>query len=274
MDKKPDKILASVISSSIHKYKCTIDKGEFIKEIGCGKSWSSCFSGSRSRKNWQYQQVFSADLDSGEFKTIKEILTICPKYSITPFCIHPTFSHTEEEPKWRVIFTTAVAIPSKEVALNIQRFLADVFGGDPAVCDVSRLYYGGIYSDLWYVNLEADDLKVEEYLGIGSSRLNKSAIKEPEKDENILKSSKANLYKNIIRDQKNKIINVEKGSGYQSVWHSAYKLGGIKGLTTATIHASIKKWVDSCDNYANWNHYDNLEEIVKSGVEYGRKYPF
>ncbi|MGL4568980.1 MAG: hypothetical protein ACRCU6_10720, partial [Fusobacteriaceae bacterium] len=93
-------------------------------------------------------------------------------------------------------------------------------------------------------------------------------------DGDILKSPRAKLYKKIIREQKNKIINVEKGSGYQSVWHSAYKLGGIKELTTRTIHANIKKWVDSSPNYSNWQHYGDLEEIVKSGVEYGRKYPF
>ena len=115
----------------------TVD--DFISCIKEGWAYTAQLSGNRSTKNYICCNIASVDIDSGltmdealqkEFS--KENLSI----------IYPTFSHTVEFPRFRLIFILPKIIETAEEQEKINRALGLIYKGDRAALDATRIFFG------------------------------------------------------------------------------------------------------------------------------------
>jgi len=112
---------------------------DFISCIKEGWAYTAQLSGNRSTKNYLCCNIASVDIDSGltmdealqkEFS--KENLSI----------IYPTFNHTKEFPRFRLIFILPKIIETTQEQEIINRALGLIYKGDRAALDAARLFYG------------------------------------------------------------------------------------------------------------------------------------
>lgn len=103
----------------------------------------SHLEGGISNENWKSQQLFFVDVDNKEKVLHKEdILKRCKDNNITPCYIYHTFSSTEENPRYRVIFCLDEPITSKTDQHKIITKLITLLDGDEACKDGSRIFFG------------------------------------------------------------------------------------------------------------------------------------
>lgn len=283
---KPDSKRAGFISNAIAKYIDFYKYVEIEKAIKKGYAWSSVFiDNKRSLDTWYGQQLFAADIDDGPIKTIEEIHEICELHCLEPYIIHESFSSTNAKPKFRTIFKTEKLIQDYSLALGIQRKLAELFHGDTAVCDVARLYYG-TNKGIAYLDTEAwlnidelgsldfiakprqdyilnDCMPVEEAVNLQNNIIEGLARNNPGRFE---------LLHTVLQEQKASVQQLGQGSGYQSVFKAAVRLGKFNELLTEVIKLTISNWIADCNTYDNWQHADKQNKIIDTGIKYGRKH--
>lgn len=115
----------------------TVD--DFISCIKEGWAYTAQLSGNRSTKNYLCSNIASVDIDSG--LTIDEALN--KEFSQDNLSIiYPTFSHTVEFPRFRLIFILSKIIETAEEQEKINRALGLIYKGDRAALDAARLFYG------------------------------------------------------------------------------------------------------------------------------------
>lgn len=108
---------------------------------------------------WKSQQVFMVDIDEGI--TTDEAID---KYEyLNPSFVYTSFSHTDENNKFRMAFTTEDAITDFDIAKSIQEYLInEIEESDKRCKNLNRLYYGG--RDIVYSNtdnrINLDSIKV------------------------------------------------------------------------------------------------------------------
>lgn len=278
---KPSGYEISKISKSIAS--CDTTEKRFVSLIEKGFTWTGIFTDNvRNKENWLNQQLFAADIDSNSLE-LQDVLSICQRQCIDPFVIHESFSSKPDFRKWRVIFKTELPIVNKNTALGIQIKLAELFGGDPAVCDLARLYYGTnkivSYSDYDAI------LDVSELEPLPSASLSSQGYGyflddgdfDRNAQENLLKAIAKNnpgrfsLLCDIIKERVDSVRNVSEGSGYESVLRAAARLGKFPELHPESIYLTIEKVVDNTERYIDWQHRHQLRQIVEAGIKYGRK---
>lgn len=108
--------------------------------------------GVRRNDEWVQQEVFALDADSKNgVLTSGDIIDRCRHYGILPAFIHTSFSHTDETPKYRVVFVSPVVITEPRVRDVIQRALLRLFPEfDQSTKDAARMFFGGkeiVYRD-------------------------------------------------------------------------------------------------------------------------------
>lgn len=154
-DHKPTTDEAAQITKRLTRQSGTVEDlaGELVQPKG--RSWSpGVFSqdGVRNNDCWETQQVFALDADSKEATmSLTDILNRCNAYGVHPAFIYTSFSHTEETPKYRVVFVAPVAITHSRIRDVIQLALMRIFPEfDQSVKDAARMFYGGkeiVHSD-------------------------------------------------------------------------------------------------------------------------------
>jgi hypothetical protein len=113
--------------------------------------------GSCSQGTYAGQQVFGLDIDA--HITIAEALAIIEASPIKPAFIYTTFSHSEKQDKYRIIFICNTFITEKSQADHIIKKLASLFAKDGFITvdrqclEVSRIFFGG--QSLVYENYDA-----------------------------------------------------------------------------------------------------------------------
>lgn len=277
---------AGFISYQLPKYKCTIDEAIFKSALENGQTWSALFAEKRDIHNWLGQQLFAADIDNNaELQSLEQIVYICERECIEPFIIHESFSSKPEARKWRVIFRTEELVQDIGEALGIQRCLADLFGGDSAVCDVARLYYG-TNKPITYFDKDAildvaelgelnKTLVTQSNKGYDLDDANKHDIETAQR-EILDKLAKYNqgrfdLICTVIQEQKKSVQELGKGSGYESVFSACVKLARFSELYEPIIKITIEGWIADCDTYNSWRHMHKLDDIIEKGIKFGRK---
>lgn len=278
---KPSPAQTAEISAGIAKCATQLTITQFAEHLAQGKTWASLFAGKRSSDTWLGQQAFAADIDKAGF-TLAELIDIAELHCIEPAIIHESFSSTLELPKWRVIFVTEQIVRDRGTALGIQRKLAELFDGDPAVCDLARIYYGtnkqiSYASEQAVLDLsELGELPIIQFAE--SAEPTDFSEADAEQQKAVLAKLQAEhpgrfeLICRIIAEQTRSIINVERGSGYESVFGAACKLGRFRELSSATIAHTIRKAIAKSDQYANWQHMAQLDTITQKGIKYGRRH--
>lgn len=117
-----------------------------IKDLSFGLSnGMTCkpalLNGSKSI-NWVQQQIFMLDFDHNT--TIQEELQVCNDLNIIPVFGYTSFSHTEEEHRFRLAFVTDEVITDIDKRNKLQITLINIFkNSDKVTYDPTRIFYGG-----------------------------------------------------------------------------------------------------------------------------------
>ena len=111
---------------------------EIAIEILKGKTCIPSAIKGNADKNWRRQQVFLLDFDnkyddidlnesSEKYVTEGQILEYCKSIKLLPSIIYNTFSHTEEQHKFRLVFIFEKEITDIEIAKKVQMLLLEKF---------------------------------------------------------------------------------------------------------------------------------------------------
>lgn len=149
-------------------------------------------AGIKSKKDWvdgeNFYQVFMVDIDNvatvdGEKQkymvddeqhvTVKKIVEYCNSINLPPTFIYYTFSHSEQQHKFRLVYILDIATSDKKVVEGIYDFLKETFKDyniDTAPTDISSLFLGGqsiadesdTYYDIVYEEIEVIEETSEE----------------------------------------------------------------------------------------------------------------
>lgn len=186
-----------------------------------GMTCKPALLGSSKNEGWIQQQIFMIDFDHDT--TIREQLDLCNEFGISPVFGYTSFSHSEEEHHFRLVFATNTVITDIEIRNKLQITLIKIFSkSDSVTFDPSRIFYGGcgkrpIVAD-YNARINVDEI-IEKYYkaeyeekintksssktkkNIGNKKENPSAIKKIT-DESYLKNIEAirNLDVDALRD--------------------------------------------------------------------------
>ena len=111
----------------------------FVKCIDKGVAYCAQLSGPRKSQNFLRSDIASVDVDSGI--TIDQALAhpFCEKHLTV---LYSTYSHTAEEPRFRLIFRLPRMIEDAKEQEAINRALNLKFNGDRSTTDATRIFFG------------------------------------------------------------------------------------------------------------------------------------
>lgn len=125
------------------------------------------------KENWRMQQVFFIDFDNkideenitienSNHVSVDKIIDYCKSINLLPTIIYNTFSHTEQQHKFRLVYIFEQPIVDIEIAQEIQNYLLEklkVFNPDTSKRNLSDMFFGGIsirYSENNYYKIEKE----------------------------------------------------------------------------------------------------------------------
>ncbi len=160
-DHKPAGKEVGMIKKSIYKKEMTVDyMAKFIGEKGHSFS-PAVFSNGTKKENFQYQQLIGLDFDHGA--TFAEIKAKADKYRIPILFAYKTFSWSENEERFRVIFALSRTIEDSFTVEAIIAMLMKIFTGADQCCkDCTRLFFGG--NGCLYVADEPAELTLDDLM--------------------------------------------------------------------------------------------------------------
>ena len=129
---KPSKLELGAINKRVilDRNFVNVTFDEFVKKVAQeGKSFLPAHFTNETRTNatWEYQFIFGLDIEHGE--TLQEALDICKTYNLLPNLIYTTFSHTEEEHRFRIVWFMEEVITDVRLQKFIQIGLMRFFKG-------------------------------------------------------------------------------------------------------------------------------------------------
>lgn len=97
--------------------------------------------------DWQEQQVFMVDIDNADKGhpqlSPDDALEICKEHGIAPVIYYETFSHSEEHPKFRLVFIMYDVVTDPDMRRMIMERLISLFPqSDRACVNANRLFLG------------------------------------------------------------------------------------------------------------------------------------
>lgn len=151
---------AAVIRNRLAKTpEINISLSEFANVVAvCGQTFSpAVLSGGSNSNNWVKQQIFGIDIDNKNENTstggenqspnilsVSDALQRCRIKGIEPALIYETFSSTNEQQKFRMVFVSPQIITDPFMRDCIQRAIMDIFPECDTSCkDRARFFYGG-----------------------------------------------------------------------------------------------------------------------------------
>lgn len=143
-DKKPNKKEVIKISERVAKQVTYISISDLMKTITLpnAKTFTPAVFNSEKSQSWKSQQVFALDIDSG--LRIEEAIKLGVKLRLEPTFIYTTFSHTDKEHRFRMVFIMDEEIRDPRVHKVVQTALPTLFPtSDKSVNDVAQLLLGG-----------------------------------------------------------------------------------------------------------------------------------
>ena len=146
-------------------------------------------TGVKSKKDWidgeSFCQIIMIDVDNvlaeGKIRTkltvdnekhitVDKIVEYCKSINLDPTFIYYTFSHSEEQHKFRLVYVLEKATQSKAEVEGIYEFLKKIFKNynmDNSASDIARLFYGGTkiaYESDKFYKIKITEEAVEETL--------------------------------------------------------------------------------------------------------------
>lgn len=145
-NQKPDRKEIVRISERIAGHNSTVTIKELMDSITLpdAKSFTPAtfVNAKRLNQNWKSQQIFALDIDSG--LRIEEAIQLSAKWRVEPTFIYSTFSHTDKNHKFRMVFVLNEEIQDLRVRNVIQTALTTLFPtSDKNANDAARVLFGG-----------------------------------------------------------------------------------------------------------------------------------
>lgn len=137
---KPDQKEAVKVQFSLKPTDITI--GELAEALVHGASFRPGVLYGRKKSDWKKQQLFGLDFDHDT--TIEEKYNRAIELGIKPCFMYTTFSHSEQEHKFRMVFCNDTVIEDADFRDKLQATLMGIMeGADPVCFNRDRLFYGG-----------------------------------------------------------------------------------------------------------------------------------
>lgn len=145
-DQKPRKKDVIAISRRIAKQTTEVAIEDLMKSITLpnAQTFTPAYfqNGERFNENWAGQQLFALDIDDG--LRIDEAIKLSAELKVNPTFIYSSFSHTENQHKFRMVFFLNEEIQDSRVRKVIQTCLTTLFPmADRNANDEARLLFGG-----------------------------------------------------------------------------------------------------------------------------------
>jgi hypothetical protein len=147
--------LISTSARGFENRKVSVSVNELVGLINEGHSiYCSVLNAKRGAsvkdEQFMYQQVFGVDIDHCEYN-VAELLERLP---YRPSIIYTTFSHTEEAPRYRVLYISKNVVEDAERAKSVRQHLINsIEGADEKCINASRVFFAG---SVVYVDKEAE----------------------------------------------------------------------------------------------------------------------
>ena len=165
-----------VIKNRVQKNNAIeINIDDFVKAITEGKTFSPAVMKGTHQNDFIEQQVFPVDIDNADEQcpilSVEEAKNICINNNIPLAFFYYSFSHTEEKPKYRLVFILDKAITDKETRDKINKNLVSLFPqSDKSCVNADRIYYGtNKKTEICNIN---ETLSVEHILSLFPNILN------------------------------------------------------------------------------------------------------
>ncbi len=122
--------------------KTTISIKDLAYAVSSGCTFKPAYMDGTKSEDFISQQVFGLDFDHGT--TIEAELNKCKALGIMPVFGYTTFSHTPEEPHFRLVFLNNEVIYDIQKRRKLQYSLIKAFGFCDVKCkDETRMFFGG-----------------------------------------------------------------------------------------------------------------------------------
>ncbi len=175
-DSKPnDSISFAKIKNRICQNEFTRYKNiqEIAEEFMRGKTCIPSAIKNNVRENWKKQQVFLLDFDNKinsenincyDNKHVSEemILEYCKKNKLLPTIIYNTFSHSEEQHKFRLVYVLEEALTEIDIAKALIEYLLKkfkYFNPDISKKNLSDMFLGG--KNIYYIGENYYKVKIK-----------------------------------------------------------------------------------------------------------------
>jgi hypothetical protein len=140
-----------------------IEIEELAKGLSEGATFKPAYLSGSKNDSWVSQQIFALDFDHDA--EIERELNKCKALGIMPCFGYTSFSHSQSENHFRIVFCTDEVITDIDTRNKLQATLIEMFSNsDDKTKDPSRLFYGGrslIYEG--YENRINADSIIEKY---------------------------------------------------------------------------------------------------------------
>ncbi|MDD3142510.1 MAG: hypothetical protein PHX08_26595, partial [Lachnospiraceae bacterium] len=143
--------------------KTEIEINELADGLSHGASFKPALLNGTKSADWIQQQLFALDFDHDT--TIQEQLSKCKELDILPCFGYTSFSHTEQEHHFRLVFCTDKVITDVETRNKLQNTLISIFDkSDNVTKDCTRIFFGGksLICDSFESRINAEQI-IEKY---------------------------------------------------------------------------------------------------------------
>ncbi len=137
---KPKGYEVAEVQKGLSQSEITIEK--LADELSQGATFKPALLNGTHSSDWISQQLFALDFDHDT--TIQEQIAKCSQLNINPCFGYTSFSHSEQEHHFRLVFCTDTVITDVETRNKLQNTLFSIFDkSDNVTKDCTRIFFGG-----------------------------------------------------------------------------------------------------------------------------------
>ncbi|WP_457941933.1 hypothetical protein [Caproiciproducens sp. LBM24188] len=223
---KPKGYEVAEVQKNLSQTEITIE--QLADGLSHGATFKPALLNGTHSADWISQKLFALDFDHDT--TIQEQLEKCSQLNIYPCFGYTSFSHTEQEHHFRLVFCTDKVITDVETRNKLQNTLISIFDkSDNVTKDCTRIFFGGrtlICNDF--------DRRINGYQII--DRYYEESLQKPTKVSNSKTCKKKLDY------------NSNKSILKQNDDNMALKVEAIKSLNVGAMRAILESNTDKKDN--------------------------
>ena len=170
---KPKGYEVAEVQKNLSQTEITIE--QLADGLSHGATFKPALLNGTHSADWISQQLFALDFDHDT--TIQEQLEKCSQLNIYPCFGYTSFSHTEQEHHFRLVFCTDTVITDVETRNKLQNTLISIFNkSDNVTKDCTRIFFGGksLICDSYNKRINAQQIIKKYYKALPLLKCDKS----------------------------------------------------------------------------------------------------